>query len=90
MALYDRATGSAPLARNRLRNWFRAGKPTLLSRADHEFNGQGVRWLLQVSPSRTGVRLAVLRGFREFRRKEPEERAGSAAAIDFQEGHAGL
>ena len=35
-------------------------------------------------------KMAVLRGFREFRREEPEERAGSAAAIDFQEGHAGL
>jgi hypothetical protein len=35
-------------------------------------------------------KMAVLRGFREFRREEPEERAGSAATIDFQEGHAGL
>ena len=29
-------------------------------------------------------------GFREFRREKPEERAGSAAAIYLQEGHAGL
>ena len=34
--------------------------------------------------------MAVLRAFREFRREEPEERAGSTALIDFQEGHAGL